>query len=304
MNGVINVNKPLGMTSHDVVYRLRKILSIKKIGHTGTLDPDASGVLPMCIGRATKVADMLTAQDKQYIAEVKMGSATDTLDKSGTVTETAEVNVSEQDIRDAVSSFIGVIEQIPPMYSAIKVDGKKLYELAREGKEIERKPRCVNIANIEVLNIDLADNRFSIKVDCSKGTYIRTLCDDIGRRLGCFAHMSALERTRSGRFDIEKSYTLEQIEEMLACGDMSFFVPVDLVFEEYPKLILSKRKAHKIRNGTRVAVQGIEEGAIYRVYDESGNFLTISEAENGLLKILKTFYQCIGEENVSNAGLS
>ncbi len=304
MNGVINVNKPLGMTSHDVVYRLRKMLSIKKIGHTGTLDPDASGVLPMCIGRATKVADMLTAQDKQYIAEVKMGSATDTLDKSGTVTETAEVNVGEEDIRAAVKSFIGEIEQIPPMYSAIKVDGKKLYELAREGKEIERKPRYVNIENIEILNIDLKNNIFSIKVDCSKGTYIRTLCDDIGRRLGCFAHMSALERTRSGRFDIGKAYTIEQIEEMLKNEDMSFFVPVDLVFEEYPKLTLSKRKAHKMCNGTRVAVQGIEEGIIYRVYDESGRFLTISEAENGVLKILKTFYQTIGEENGSNAGLS
>ncbi len=294
MNGVININKPLGMTSHDVVYRLRKLLSIKKIGHTGTLDPDASGVLPMCIGRATKVADMLTAQDKQYIAEVTMGSATDTLDASGTVTDTAEVNVTEEDIRQTLSAFVGDIEQIPPMYSAIKVDGKKLYELAREGKEIERQPRLVRIDSIEVLGFDLENNRFSIKVDCSKGTYIRTLCDDIGRELGCFAHMSALCRTRSGRFDISDSYTLEQVEEMFAKGNTDFFVPVDMVFEEYPRLTLSKRKAHKMCNGTKVAVQGIEEGVVYRVYDEAGNFLTISEAEDGLLKILKTFYQTIG----------
>ena len=295
MNGVININKPLGITSHDVVYRLRKLLSIKKIGHTGTLDPDASGVLPMCIGRATKVADMLTAQDKQYVAEVTLGSATDTLDKTGTVTETAEVNVTKADILKAVAEFVGDIEQIPPMYSAIKVDGKKLYELAREGVEIERKPRQVQIDAIEVLDIDLNAGRFSMKIDCSKGTYIRTLCDDIGRRLGCFAHMSALERTKSGRFDISESYTLEQIEEMFGNGDVSFFTPVDAVFEEYPKLTLSSRKAKKMCNGTRVSVQGIEDGVTYRVYDESGNFLTISEAEDGVLKILKTFYQTIEE---------
>lgn len=297
MNGVINVNKPLGVTSHDVVYRLRKMLSIKKIGHTGTLDPDASGVLPMCIGRATKVADMLTAQDKQYIAEVTLGSATDTLDKSGVVTETADVNVSNEDIKAVVHEFIGDIEQIPPMYSAIKIDGKKLYELAREGKEVERASRKVRIDNIEILEIDLENKRFTMKVDCSKGTYIRTLCDDIGRRLGCFAHMSALERTKSGRFDISKAYTLEEIEEMYLCGDLSFFVPVDVVFEEYPRLIINARKAHKMCNGTRVAVQGIDEGEVYRVYDESGNFLTISQAENGLLKILKTFYQTIGQND-------
>lgn len=297
MNGVINVNKPLGVTSHDVVYRLRKMLSIKKIGHTGTLDPDASGVLPMCIGRATKVADMLTAQDKQYIAEVTLGSATDTLDKSGVVTETADVNVSNEDIKAVVHEFIGDIEQIPPMYSAIKIDGKKLYELAREGKEVERASRKVRIYNIEILEIDLENKRFTMKVDCSKGTYIRTLCDDIGRRLGCFAHMSALKRTKSGRFDISKAYTLEKIEEMYLCGDLSFFVPVDVVFEEYPRLIINARKAHKMCNGTRVAVQGIDEGEVYRVYDESGNFLTISQAENGLLKILKTFYQTIGQND-------
>lgn len=294
MNGVINVNKPLGMTSHDVVYRLRKLLSIKKIGHTGTLDPDASGVLPMCIGRATKVADMLTAQDKQYIAEVTLGSATDTLDKTGTVTETAEVNVTEDEVRAVISEFVGCIEQIPPMYSAIKVDGKKLYELAREGVEIERKPRKVCIEAIELLDIDLENKRFSMRVDCSKGTYIRTLCDDIGRRLGCFAHMSALERTKSGRFDIAESYTLEELERMFNEGDLSFFVPVDKVFEEYPRLIINKNKAFRMCNGTRVSVQGICEGETYRVYDESGNFLTISQAEDGVLKILKTFYQTIG----------
>ena len=204
MNGVININKPIGITSHDVVYRLRKILSIKKIGHTGTLDPDASGVLPMCIGRATKTADMLTAQDKQYIAEITLGSATDTLDKTGTVTESADVNVTEDEVKAAVKKFIGDIKQLPPMYSAIKVNGKKLYQLAREGVEIERKPRDVKIYDIEILDIDLLNNKLSVKVDCTKGTYIRTLCDDIGRELGCFAHMSGLVRSKSGRFRSEE----------------------------------------------------------------------------------------------------
>lgn len=294
MNGVININKPIGITSHDVVYRLRRLLSIKKIGHTGTLDPDATGVLPMCIGRATKMADMLTAQDKQYIAEVTLGTATDTLDKTGTVTETAPVNVTEENIRSVAAEFVGDIEQIPPMYSAIKINGKKLYELAREGKEAERTPRCIHIENIEVLDINLAENKFSMRVDCSKGTYIRTLCDDIGRRLGCFAHMSGLIRTRSGRFNIEKSYTLEQIEEMMNKEDYSFLTPIDAIFEEYPKLIISKNKARKMCNGVQISVQGTEEGTTYRVYDESGNFLTISMAEDGVLKILKTFYQILG----------
>ncbi len=291
MNGIININKPLGMTSHDVVGRLRRILGIKKIGHTGTLDPDASGVLPMCIGRATKTADMLTAQNKQYIAEVTLGSATTTLDASGEVTETSEVNVDEGDIQSVVTEFVGDIMQIPPMYSAIKIDGKRLYELAREGVEVERKPRPVTIEKIEILGIDLGNKKFSMKVDCSKGTYIRTLCDDIGRRLGCLAHMSALIRTRSGRFCIDDAYTLDEVEKMAGEGDMSFLVPIDKVFEELPKLILSSRRAKLMCNGVRISAQGIIDGEAYRVYDESGSFLTISEAENGQLKILKTFYQ-------------
>lgn len=291
MNGIININKPLGMTSHDVVGRLRRILGIKKIGHTGTLDPDASGVLPMCIGRATKTADMLTAQNKQYIAEVTLGSATTTLDASGEVTETSEVNADECDIQSVVTEFVGDIMQIPPMYSAIKIDGKRLYELAREGVEVERKPRPVTIEKIEILGIDLENKKFSMKVDCSKGTYIRTLCDDIGRRLGCLAHMSALIRTRSGRFCIDDAYTLDEVEKMAGEGDMSFLVPIDKVFEELPKLILSSRRAKLMCNGVRISAQGIIDGEAYRVYDESGSFLTISEAENGQLKILKTFYQ-------------
>ncbi len=293
LNGIVNVNKPIGMTSHDVVYRLRKILNIKKIGHTGTLDPDASGVLPMCVGRATKTADMLTAQDKQYIAEATLGAATDTLDASGTVIETAEADVTADRLKEVLGEFVGDIEQIPPMYSAIKVDGKRLYTLAREGIEIERTPRSVHIEKIELIEFMPNDNKFVIRVDCSKGTYIRSLCDDIGRRLGCFAHMSALERTRSGRFDIADSYTPDEIAEMADRGDFSFLTPTDEVFAELPKLIVSNRKARIMCSGTRISTQGCTDGTTYRVYDEAGNFLTISRAENGVLVILKTFYQSI-----------
>lgn len=291
MNGIINVYKPSGMTSHDVVSRLRKLLNIKKIGHTGTLDPDAVGVLPMCIGRATKTADMLTAADKQYIAEVTLGCETDTQDKSGTVINSAQVNVSEADIQRILKNFEGNITQVPPMYSAIKVNGQKLCDLAREGKEVERKPRNITIYKIEPLEFDLINNRFTIRVDCSKGTYIRTLCTDIGRRLGCYAHMSTLERTRSGRFDKQSSYTLEKIEKMINDNDLSFLTPIDKVFSEFDELIISERKSKLMQNGMQISVYGINDGKTYRVYDETGKFLTISTAQDGRLKILHTFYQ-------------
>jgi len=291
MNGIINVNKPKGFTSHDVVAKLRGILRTKKIGHTGTLDPDAVGVLPICVGRGTKVAEMLTATEKEYIAEVTLGSKTDTQDSSGTVLETAEVNVTEAEILAVLDSFLGESEQIPPMYSAIKQDGKKLYELARKGIEVERKPRLITIYAIEVTEWQLNDNKFSIRVACSKGTYIRTLCQDIGEKLGCFAHMSALCRSRSGRFALEDSLTLTEIEERVAKEDFSFLEPVDKVFEEFSPLYLSKRKAELMCHGVQVRTPGICEGTLYRVYDEAGRFLSISLAEDGMLKMQKTFYQ-------------
>ena len=291
MNGVININKPKGFTSHDVVAKLRGILSMKKIGHTGTLDPDATGVLPICVGRATKTADMLTATEKEYIAKVILGSETDTQDASGTVLKSAPVNVTEEEIKQTSSSFIGDIMQIPPMYSAIKQDGKKLYELARKGQVVERKPRPVTIFELEVMEINLPENWFTMRVKCSKGTYIRTLCQDIGEKLGCFAHMGELERTKSGKFSLEESYTLEQVQEAMVKGDTSFLTPIDQIFSDMPTLVLSQRKAEKMCNGTQVSTPGMVEGVTYRVYDEDGRFLTISTAAGGLLKIEKTFYQ-------------
>ncbi|MBQ4146283.1 MAG: tRNA pseudouridine(55) synthase TruB [Clostridia bacterium] len=291
MNGVINVNKPKGFTSHDVVAKLRGILSIKKIGHTGTLDPDATGVLPICVGRATKTADMLTATEKEYVAKVILGAETDTQDASGTVLKTAPVNVHVAEIKEATASFVGDIMQIPPMYSAIKQDGKKLYELARKGQVVERQPRPVTIFELEILEINLEKCWFTMRVKCSKGTYIRTLCQDIGEKLGCFAHMGELERTKSGQFSIENSYTLDQIRESMDNGDTSFLTPIDQIFSDMPTLVLSQRKAEKMCNGTQVSTSGMTEGVQYRVYDENGRFLTISTAVGGLLKIEKTFYQ-------------
>ncbi len=290
MNGIVNVNKPLGITSHDVVYRLRRILNIKKIGHTGTLDPDASGVLPMCVGKGTKLAELLTGADKQYLAELTLGAVTDTQDASGEVLERFEVCVTENDVSKAVQSFIGEIEQIPPMYSAIKIDGKKLYELAREGKTVERKARKVTILNIEVKSIDLEKNTVSILVDCTKGTYIRTLCEDIGRALGCGGYMSKLTRTKSGRFDIEDAYDLDAIAQMAEMDDYSFMIPIENAMPEYERVTLAEKNAKKVRNGTKISVQGLTIGQTYRVFDEQGEFLVIAKQGEEYLEILKTFY--------------
>ncbi|HIV85676.1 MAG TPA: tRNA pseudouridine(55) synthase TruB [Candidatus Monoglobus merdigallinarum] len=298
LSGIINVRKPAGMTSHDVVARLRRILRTKKTGHTGTLDPDAEGVLPVCVGRATKVADMLTASDKEYIAGVVLGFETDTQDISGSVTERRDMrdfNISAAELSGVLAGFWGASEQIPPMYSAIKVGGKKLYELAREGIEVERKPRPINISRIELLEFSPDDGNitnFKIKVSCSKGTYIRTLCSDIGKRLKCFGCMSSLVRTRSGRFSIKHSYTLSEIEDMYMRGDMSFLVPVDKVFSEFKRLEVDDKTAFRICNGITVnSPAAAAEGEIFRVYNKEGKFLTISEYRGEALKTLKTFYQ-------------
>lgn len=291
LNGIINVSKPAGMTSHDVVAVLRRILNMKKIGHTGTLDPDAVGVLPICAGRATKAADMLTASDKQYKAIVTLGSKTDTQDSSGKVTGSADVCVTEEDIVKSTQKFVGDISQIPPMYSAIKIGGKKLYELARENKTVERPPRTIHISKIEVTEFDLANNRFEMLVDCSKGTYIRTLSNDIGEDLGCFAHMSGLTRTKSGRFSLADAYSLTDIEEMYDRGDMSFLIPIDKMFEEFEVITLYDKAAAMVRNGVRVrAPKEAVDGRMYRVYASDGTFLTISQCEENRLRIKKTFF--------------
>lgn len=213
INGIINVYKEKGFTSHDVVAKLRGIVKQKKIGHTGTLDPDATGVLPVCLGSATKLCDMLTDKSKEYVTTMRLGFCTDTQDISGEVLSTKEVCVTKDEVEKTILSFVGKYDQIPPMYSALKVNGKKLYELAREGIEIERKARSIEIFEIEILDISLPD--ITMRVHCSKGTYIRTLCHDIGEKLGCFGTMVTLERTKVASFLLENAYKLSDIEAIV-----------------------------------------------------------------------------------------
>lgn len=288
MNGIIVIDKPKGRTSHDMVYFIRRMTGIKKVGHTGTLDPDATGVLPVCIGNGTKVSDMLLESDKCYRAELILGKTTDTQDLSGNVLEEKEVNLREEEIIKAANSFVGEIEQIPPMYSAIKQDGKKLYELARKGIEVERKPRRVTVNEITIVKID--KNTVTIDVDCSKGTYIRTLCSDIGEKLGCGGCMGNLRRTKAGMFKIDESHTVEEIEKLKENGKLGdIILPVDSVFMKYPKIQLNEKQVKSVTNGIRMTYKGIE-GQTYRVYDNNNEFLCISKIEDGKLRLVKSFW--------------
>ena len=252
MDGIINVYKEKGYTSHDVVAKMRGILRMKKIGHTGTLDPEAEGVLPVCLGKGTRLCDMLTDKTKSYRAVLLLGKETDTQDTTGAVlaeNPEAAASVTEEQVRQAILSFLGIYMQVPPMYSALKVNGKKLYELARAGKEIERQARPVEILDIQIEKIDLP--RVTFHVSCSKGTYIRTLCYDIGRKLGCGGCMESLLRTRVDRFCLEDSLTLSQIEALRDEGRVEEHVlPVDSVFLDYPKFCMKRGEGDKlVHNG-------------------------------------------------------
>lgn len=291
INGVINIYKIKGFTSHDVVAKLRGIVRQKKIGHTGTLDPDATGVLPVCLGSATKLCDMLTDKAKEYIAKVRLGVTTDTQDMTGTILSEKNVDVTEEQVTVAIQSFVGDYEQIPPMYSALKVNGKKLYELAREGKEIERKARPVTIHYIEILEMSFPE--ITIKVGCSKGTYIRTLCHDLGEKLGCGAAMASLERTKSGQFTKETAITLAELEEKLRdAGEkreemiQSMVIPVEDMFSEYEKLWLLPQWERLIQNGNAFEEKNLRkefltkdrrDKANYRIYIGENTFMGVYE---------------------------
>ena len=247
-NGIINIYKEKGFTSHDVVAKMRGICKQKKIGHTGTLDPDATGVLPVCLGSGTKLCDMLTDKDKEYVAELLLGVETDTQDISGQVLRECAPVMDEETVREAVLSFQGEYMQVPPMYSALKVNGKKLYELARAGKEVERQARPVNIQEIEILEMQLPVVK--IRVACSKGTYIRTLCADIGEKLGCGGTMQSLLRTRVGIFKAEDAITLTQLEELRdTMGIEAKLYAVDSVFEELAALHVAEEHCKLLDNG-------------------------------------------------------
>ena len=285
INGIIVINKEKGYTSHDVVARLRGILHTKKIGHTGTLDPMAEGVLPVCIGGATKLCETFTGHDKEYEAVMLLGSTYDTLDVTGQLLETREVMSTAEEIEAALKSFIGGYDQIPPMYSARKINGKKLYDLARSGITVERTPVFVNIYDISVLSIDLP--RVRIKVKCGKGTYIRSLIDDAGKKLGCGAAMEALTRTKSGDFTLEGAHTLSDIEEAAKNDKISdVIITLDKVFSDLPAYEPSGDLVKFVRNGNvlpgrkvRDAMSGKrpKEGDRIRVYDATGKLCGIYE---------------------------
>lgn len=287
MDGILNIYKEQGFTSHDVVAKLRGICKQKKIGHTGTLDPDAVGVLPVCLGKATKVCDLLTDKDKTYEAVLQLGVVTDTQDMSGEILSKQDVCVSRDEIEEAVMSFVGDYDQIPPMYSALKINGKKLYELAREGKVVERKARRITIHDIQIAAIDMEQKTVTMTVSCSKGTYIRTLCHDIGEKLGCGGAMATLKRTKVSSFMIEDSLTLSEVEELVKAGKIEeHLVKVDSMFSNLTAVTVSKKYQKYVDNGNKIEISFLTEPVTtspkqeFRVYDEEQRFVGIFEAEN------------------------
>ena len=287
MNGIINVYKEAGFTSHDVVAKLRGIAKQKKIGHTGTLDPDAEGVLPVCLGNATKLCGLLSEKEKTYKAVLLLGQTTDTQDVSGKVLSVSEVKAEENEVQKTIESFLGDYDQIPPMYSALKVGGKKLYELAREGKEVERSARRVRILDITIEWIRLPEVCFT--VTCSSGTYIRTLCQDIGEKLGCGGCMKSLLRTRVDRFKLEDSLKLSQLEALMKEGRLEeALLSVDQVFENCPAVFMKPEADKLVYNGNPFADRQIKElpeveekelEERVRVYDSQGRFIGLYRRE-------------------------
>lgn len=274
ISGIINIYKEKGFTSHDVVARMRKITGQKKIGHTGTLDPDAEGVLPVCLGRATKVCGMLTDKDKTYETVMLLGTETDTQDISGRVLKTADTgNISPRQVEECIRRFIGDYDQVPPMYSALKVNGRKLYELAREGKSVERRSRRVRIYGIRIMEMKLP--RVRMEVECSKGTYIRTLCHDIGEQLGVGGCMERLLRTRVERFDIKDSITLAKAAKLAEQGRLTESVlPVDEVFPDLDKIVVRGKNLPLACNGNALPGDAAT-GERCRIYDPEGRFIGI-----------------------------
>lgn len=307
MDGLINVYKEAGFTSHDVVAKLRGIFHQKKIGHTGTLDPAAVGVLPVCCGKATKVCELLANQDKSYRAVCRLGVETDTQDMTGTTLRQGDFSsVGRRQLEACLAEFQGDLMQIPPMYSACKVNGKKLYELAREGKTVERKPRPIHIASCSLVEERLSEGSFTMDVTCSKGTYIRTLCHDIGVRLGCFAAMESLVRTRVSVFCLEDALTLDRIEKLVECGEIGSAVwSVDALFPMYSRWRVSEPYAARLSNGNRLPADaltplgenaGQEEeaarlsvGTQILVYNEREKFRAIYQREQRDFCVKKMF---------------
>ena len=296
LNGVIIINKHKGVTSHDIVFKMRKLFNTKKVGHTGTLDPMAEGVLPILIGRAAKAAEYLTSEDKGYIAEIQLGITTDTEDTSGKILTKCDTLPAKSEFFEVCKSFLGDIKQIPPMYSALKVGGKKLCDLAREGIEIERDARPIHINSIIPEEVDEKAGIYRLYVDCSKGTYIRTLCADIGARLGCGAAMSALLRTKSGCFDIESSYTVAELEAMAYEERCALLMPTEKLFADCEKVVLSDFYARLAKSGCEIYQSKIKTDhpvdKFVTLWDKNGFFALgqVKQYGNGpAIKAVKLF---------------
>ena len=286
-NGIIIIDKPQEWTSMDVCAKLRGIFREKRIGHAGTLDPMATGVLPVFIGRATRAVEFAAEGEKEYVAGLKLGVVTNTQDTSGEVLEEHPVDLTRAELEAVLDQFRGDIQQIPPMYSAIKINGKKLYELARKGREVERQPRSITIHALAVEE-QLSDTEFVLRVRCSKGTYVRTLCHDIGQALDCGGTMSSLRRTMAAGFDLSQAVTLEQVQQ--AEDPAALLLSVDAYFGGRPALTLPEDLARKVRNGMTVVYPQASPGQ-YRVYDPDGAFLALSEAKGGKLTTIKSFFE-------------
>ena len=294
MTGFIILDKPEGITSFIGGAIVRRVTGEKKTGHTGTLDPMATGVLPVAVGNATRFIELLPSHDKGYRASFRTGMTTDTLDITGTVLTTSDIIPDESAVREVISSFIGDITQIPPMYSAIQVNGQRLYHLARQGVEVERKARDITVFSIDVESIEMP--YIKINVHCSKGTYIRTLAADIGDALGCGACISALERTSSGLFSIENAITPEELLDLSEKGEVEkAILPLDCFFKNYEAIRLDKKRADRVKNGVPIYYRGKVQGDFYRIYDENGNFIALSQADitdgRECLKLIKGFYK-------------
>ena len=285
MNGIVIVDKPQDWTSQDVTARLRRVFNTRRIGHGGTLDPMATGVLPVFVGRATRGVEFFEHAEKVYETVLRPGITTDTQDITGTVLAERAANITAEDVEAVLPRFRGEILQIPPMYSALKVNGQKLYELARKGKEVERQPRPITIHELTLLGV--SEEGIRLRVHCSKGTYIRTLCQDIGDALGCGGCMATLRRVSAGDYAIADAVPLETL---LECEKPeSYLRPVDSLFEKYPAVKLTEKQTLRCRNGNAFSI-ALPQGT-YRVYDQNGEFLALSQVESGIMSTIKSFFE-------------
>ena len=285
MNGIVIVDKPQGWTSQDVTARLRRVFNTRRIGHGGTLDPMATGVLPVFVDRATRGVEFFEHAEKTYEAVLRLGITTDTEDITGTVLEKREVSLSEQDFLNILPQFRGEIQQVPPMYSALKINGQKLCDLARQGKEVERKPRTITIHKLECL--EFAGETARLLVHCSKGTYIRTLCKDIGEALGCGGCMEALRRVTAGEYTIEEAVPLQELLD--TDTPEQYLRPVDTMFRNHPAVTLTPNQEKRCRNGNAFSI-ALADGT-YRAYAQTGEFLMLAKVEQGTMSTIKSFFE-------------